>query len=881
MQQPENPFASYLEIPTRIPQSVWWMLRIITLIATFGLMFVIAARPQVGLDLFWKLIVPLMPLVFAVLPGLWRQICPMALLNQTPQLFGWSRGLTFPLTLKNSIYIVSALTFFLVVTLRHVYFNTEPSALLVLMGTSLGLAFTGGLIFKGRSGWCGTLCPLMPIQKAYGQAPLVLVKNGYCSTCVGCQKNCYDFNPRAAMHSDLADADQWYSGHREFFVAGLPGLAIGFYTASDPNQTGLLPYFLHMGQWIALTLGLYMAFTRIVRISRYKAVLVFSMGALVIFYWFASPVISGVVTDFSGLQLPSWGSYFFFVVALFVAGRIVFNGIGAERQFKELATSAEPKVGVQLGALREAVATASEGDLVVDRGSGRSFVAAPGRSLLEGIESAGVKFDYGCRMGMCGADPVVIVDGHERLSEPSATERETLRRLGLEGRARMACVCRPMQGGITIDTKLDPRTLPEPEPEVPAIDHALAAQVKRVVIIGNGAAGMTAADEIRRMSPSCTIDIVAREKHQFYNRMGIARLLYGRTAMAGMALHASDWAEKKNVTLWLNTSAISINRAAHEVALGTGEKLPYDRLILAQGGRALMPPMRGADLPGCFVLRDAEDAMAIRAWRQTHRCRRAVVLGGGVLGIEAADALRQLDLDVTILQRTSRLMDRQLDVPGSAILQRYLEGLGISVETNARVERCYGERRLAGVVFEDGKAVEADIMVACAGIQPNVEIALDAGLEVGRGVKIDSTMRTSDPNIFAIGDVAELPGSLSGLWAVSVAQGQVAAGAMFGREVVHAHSNTLVSVKLEGIDVKSYGLIKPATTGQEAIVAPGGDDNAHRLLIVENDAVVGAVFVGPPGTGRFAADLIERRPDLTQILPELRRGNWDALEKVI
>lgn len=842
-------------------------------------MFVVATRPQAGLDLFWKLIVPLLPLVFAVLPGVWRQICPMALLNQTPRLLGWSRGLTFPLTLKNSIYIVSALTFFFVVTLREVYFNTQPHALLLLMGTSLGLAFAGGLVFKGRSGWCGTLCPLMPIQKAYGQAPLVLVKNGYCSTCVGCQKNCYDFNPRAAMHSDLADADQWYSGHREFFAAGLPGLVIGFYTAGDTSQISMVSYFLHMGQWIALTLGLYMAFTRIVRISRYKAALVFSMGALVIFYWFASPVISGTITGFTGLRLPSWSAYFFFAVALFVGARVVFNGIRAERQFKQFVNPPEPKVGVQLGALRDAVASASEGDLVVDRGSGCSFAATPGRSLLEGIESAGVKFDYGCRMGMCGADPVVIVEGHERLSDPSVTERETLRRLGLEGRARMACVCRTMQGGITIDTKLDPRTLPEPEAEVPAVDLALAAQVKRVVIIGNGAAGMTAADEIRRMSASCSVDIVAREKHQFYNRMGIARLLYGRTAMAGMALHASDWAEKKNVTIWLNTAATSIDRVAHEVTLGTGEKLPYDRLILAQGGSALMPPLPGADLPGCFVLRDAEDAMAIRAWRQTHRCRRAVVVGGGVLGIEAADALRQLDLDVTILQRTSRLMDRQLDARGSAILQRYLEGLGMSVVTNARVERCYGERRLAGVLFEDGNAVEADIMVACAGVQPNVEIARQAGLEVGRGVKVDATMRTSDPDIFAIGDVAELPGSVSGLWAVSVAQGQVAAAALFGREVAPARPNTLVSLKMEGIDVKSYGLIEPGTADQEAIVDAGGDANVHRLLVVENGAVAGAIIVGPPGTGRVAVDLIERRPDLTPILPELRCGNWDALEK--
>ena len=170
-------------------------------------------------------------------------------------------------------------------------------------------------------------------------------------------------------------------------------------------------------------------------------------------------------------------------------------------------------------------------------------------------------------------------------------------------------------------------------------------------------------------------------------------------------------------------------------------------------------------------------------------------------------------------------------------------------------------------------------MVACAGVQPNVEIARQAGLEVGRGVKVDATMRTSDPDIFAIGDVAELPGSVSGLWAVSVAQGQVAAAALFGREVAPARPNTLVSLKMEGIDVKSYGLIEPGTADQEAIVDAGGDANVHRLLVVENGAVAGAIIVGPPGTGRVAADLIERRPDLTPILPELRCGNWDALEK--
>src|SRR5690606_17337259 len=192
-------------------------------------------------------------------------------------------------------------------------------------------------------------------------------------------------------------------------------------------------------------------------------------------------------------------------------GRITQIGLVAEAMFRKLTAPADPTVGVHVRALQDAGARTSVGDLVVDRGADRNFAADPRRSLLDGMESAGIKIDFGCRMGMCGADPVAVIDGHDCLNEPSATELETLRRLGLEGRARMACVCRAMRGGVTIDSKIDPRTLPEPPATAPEIDLGDAAGVHRVVIIGNGAAGMTAADEVRRLSPSCEISVVAKE----------------------------------------------------------------------------------------------------------------------------------------------------------------------------------------------------------------------------------------------------------------------------------------------------------------------------------------------------------------------------------
>src|SRR5262249_37172208 len=278
---------------------------------------------------------------------------------------------------------------------------------------------------------------------------------------------------------------------------------------------------------------------------------------------------------------------------------------------------------------------------VFDRGTGRNFPADPSQSLLEGIESVGIAMDFGCRMGVCGADPIVVVEGADRLTKPTDDELATLRRLGLEGRARMACACRALRGGVVIDTKTNPRDLPEPVATPSSLDLAQAAGIEKVVIIGNGTAGMTAAAEIRRASPPCRIDVVARESELFYNRMAIGRVLYGRSAMAGLHLLPSDWHIKNNVTVWLNTIVAGLDLARREVRLGTGEALCYDRLILAQGSSAFIPPVDGITLPGCFVLRDAADAIAIRAWRQRRDCRTAVVLGGGVLGVEAADALRQ------------------------------------------------------------------------------------------------------------------------------------------------------------------------------------------------------------------------------------------------
>jgi len=402
------------------------------------------------------------------------------------------------------------------------------------------------------------------------------------------------------------------------------------------------------------------------------------------------------------------------------------------------------------------------------------------------------------------------------------------------------------------------------------------SEIERVVIVGNGASGSTVADEIRRISMTCEIDVIARENHQFYNRMAIGRLLYGRTGSEDLHLLPPDALKKKNINVWLNTHVMAIDPAECTVALGTGEALPYDRLILATGAHAFAPPVDGGDLPGNFVLREIADAQAIRAWRQERSCMRAIVLGGGVLGVEAADALRRLNLKTTIVQRSNRLMDRELDEKGSAILRRFLEELGIDVVTDASIASVGGDGRVEQVELTSGEKLPADLCVTCAGIRPNVEVAAAAGLTTNRGIVVSETMQTSDPKIYAVGDVAETPKGPGGLWAVGTAHAAVAANSMFGVVTKFEPPITLVSLKLDGIDVKGFGS-RDIGDGIEEVFDPDETPNLHRRLFVRNGRIVGAIFVGPPGTGKDVSKAIQDRADISGVLERLRVFDWSAL----
>jgi NAD(P)H-nitrite reductase large subunit len=414
---------------------------------------------------------------------------------------------------------------------------------------------------------------------------------------------------------------------------------------------------------------------------------------------------------------------------------------------------------------------------------------------------------------------------------------------------------------------------------LPPAGFAVDPEVRRHVVIGNGIAGSTAADHARRLHPDCAIDVVAMEPHRLYNRMAISRLIHGRSAMDGLYLLPDSWHDDNAVTCWLNTRARHIDLEDRAVVLATGERLPYDRLILATGSRSVVPDVPGAELQGSFTLRRAEDAIAIRALAQAHDVHAAVVAGGGLLGLEAAYSLRKLGLETIVLERGPWLMRRQLDEPSARVLERYLDALGITVMTDAVAARILGEDRVTAVGLADGRQLDCGLFLACPGVVPNVELAREAGLEMGRGVLVDRSMRTSDPAVLAAGEVAEVDGELIGLWPQSARQGEIAGVNAVGGSAVYEPTPTTARLKVAGAEVASIGRFDATEPGDEVIVREEDDAASYRKLVVNGGRAVGAILIGHPLELPAVQRAIEEGLDVTDVVDQLRAGDWSVLDR--
>jgi nitrite reductase (NADH) large subunit len=867
-------FPNYTQIPSLLSIRRWWLVRASGLLATLIVIVLLVVVPKTGLKIMWGIGIPLLPILFFVAPGLWRNICPLAASNQTPRVLGITRALEPPAWLKRYGYGVAITGFVVFITLRKVGLQTNGPLSALLLVYALVSAFIGGMFLKGKSGWCSSICPLLPVQRIYGQTPFALVGNSHCQPCVGCTKNCYDFNPRVAYLADLNDDDPSWSAGRKFFIAAFPGLVLGFFKVSDVPKITVPLMYGELALYVGVSVTVFFLLDAFVGVTTHKLTTIYAATALNIFYWFAFPTI---FKSFAGESPPTGVTWAARALVLTLTGAWVVRTYIKEGAFLKRAGAAKAVGGAgQRSIASHSAAGIGKPEVRFVPGDKR-IVVDRGQTVLEVAEANGLQIEAGCRMGVCGADPVAIVDGMQNISEISDDERATLERLGLAENTRMACCCR-IKGPISVS--LDPE---QPAQLSPSKLGSLKfdRSVERVVIVGNGIAGITAADYVRRNHPECAIDIVADESHQLYNRMAITRLVYGRSAMQGLYLNPDTWCESRDITLWLNTRAREIDRDECVVVLGTQERLAYDRLILATGSSSFVPPIDGWGAPGTFVLRSAADALELRAFIQVQGAGRAVVAGGGLLGLEAAYALHKLGLATTVLERSDRLLRRQLDDRAAELLTRYIEGLGIQVWTQAETAAVASNGRVSEVVLKDARRASTEVIVAAAGIVPNVELADQARLEVRRGVIVDEHMTTNDDRVFAAGDVAEFQGQVAGLWPAAVEQARVAAEAAVLESTSPYQGTIPVTVlKVVGVELTSIGQIEPASDRDEVIVQD--DDSALRYgkLVISGGRVTGAILLGYSQEVSPVTSAVKQGWDVSPVIEDLRAGRFEALERL-
>ena len=314
---------------------------------------------------------------------------------------------------------------------------------------------------------------------------------------------------------------------------------------------------------------------------------------------------------------------------------------------------------------------------------GPTVQAKGGQSLLEVAEANQVNMEAGCRMGMCGADPVRVTAGMENLSPVSSAERATLERLGLPAECRMACSAH-VQGPVTVVPTADPAAVQgEPAATVPeegAIPgFAISEEVRRIVVIGAGAAGVNAAIEVRKLHAGAEITLLGDEPYDFYNRMGIGKLVSESTAIDKLYLMPRDWASARRIRYLRGISATAIDRAKQEVRTDQGESIPYDRLLLATGAQSFVPEIEGFGLEGTFVLRTIDDAVQVQQYIRRRSCRRALIIGGGLLGLEAAHSITELGAYAFVLNRNEWPLNRQLDRPAGTLLGKLMQDFGIAI----------------------------------------------------------------------------------------------------------------------------------------------------------------------------------------------------------
>jgi nitrite reductase (NADH) large subunit len=397
-----------------------------------------------------------------------------------------------------------------------------------------------------------------------------------------------------------------------------------------------------------------------------------------------------------------------------------------------------------------------------------------------------------------------------------------------------------------------------------------------LVIVGNGMAAARLVDELTKVALGrYAIAVIGDEPRLAYNRVLLSSVLAGESASHDIELKSAAWWRNRGVTLKYGCRVAGIDVGRRELKIVNEESVGFSKLVLATGSTPMRLGVPGTDLAGVHTFRDSRDVDLLLTLAAQKK--RVAVVGGGLLGLEAAYGLAKAGAPVTLLHLPDRLMERQLDAPAAELLKSLVERKGIKVLLNADTARLHGRTRVEGVELSDGRKIEADAVIFTAGIRPNIALAGEAGIAVNRGVVVDDTLQTSAEGIFALGECAEHRGVCYGLVEPAYEQARVLARHLAGRASAYGGSIVATNLKVSGVGVFSAGDFM-GSTGSETIVLKDFKGGTYKKLVIADGRLAGAVLVGDVADALWYLELIRNRQPIARIRKVMMFGRALAIQ---
>ena len=391
------------------------------------------------------------------------------------------------------------------------------------------------------------------------------------------------------------------------------------------------------------------------------------------------------------------------------------------------------------------------------------------------------------------------------------------------------------------------------------------------LIIGNGVAGTTAAVTIRKLDHNGRIIIITDEPYPFYSRIRLPEFLANDAEQRDLIVRKEDWYEENRIDLVLNSTVTDIDVSRKTVVTADSRTINYDRLLIATGGVSFVPPLPGTGKKGVFTLRTLSDAIAIRDYTMKAG-KRVLVLGGGVLGLEVANGLRKAGNVITVVEFFPRLLPRQMDTQGAAILQAILEKKGFRFSLDARSQEITGQETVESLILEDGTHIDCDMVIISAGIRYNSLLPQKLGLPAEKGVFVTNRMETRITDIYAAGDLVQHNGIFYGIWPAAEKQGEIAGINMAGGNAEYHGTMLSNTLKVAGVDLCAAGDID-AGGEKDSIRFTDPDTSVYKKIVIQDNTIVGTILCGDIKDRQKIIKAMETRKDISPIRTALDR--WD------